>query len=103
MSTARTILLCSGSLLGHRQVNKFIGPLLSIEIEACRNNFFESSRRHRQTRGDLANPASFFLEVPDKFTPGGLLRIALAVLGEDGDPRGEKIHIVRWNNRHALH
>src|ERR1700747_2770259 len=92
-----------GSILFNRQLDEALGSFLWFEAEARGDDFFESFRRHRQTGDDLANPARLFGEVPNEFAPRGLLRVTLAVFREDGDPRREKRHIVRRNDRHAVH
>ena len=69
----------------HRQLNERVGPRLPVEIPAGRDDLLELRRGYRQTRDDAANPAHLLVEVPHELAPGRLLRVALAVLGEDGD------------------
>src|SRR5580704_10459360 len=103
LSSAGKVCQRGGSILFQSQLDEAIGSLLLFEAAACRDNFFESLTRYRQAGDDFANPARLFTEIPNEFAPRGLLRVTLAVFGEDGDPRSEKRHIVRRNNRHAFH
>src|SRR6266542_1600174 len=78
-----------------RQLNELVGPVLSVEVAAGRDDGFELRRRDRYAGDDVANTARLLGEVPHELAPGGLLRIALAVLGVDRDPRTEERHLVR--------
>src|ERR1700722_19960230 len=94
LSSAGRICQRSGSVLLQSQLGEAVGSLLLFEPEARGDDFFESLARYRQAGDDLANTARLFAEVPNEFPPRGLLRVTLAVLGEDGDPWREKRHIV---------
>src|SRR5207253_4168687 len=93
----------SPSRLLQGQLNEPVGPGLPIEIAARGDDLLELRRWDRQSRDDLADAPRFLGEVPDELAPGGLLRVALAVLREDRDPWPEERHLVRGDQGHALH
>src|SRR6188474_3392536 len=75
--------------LRDRQLDELGGSISSSEIAAGRDDGLELRGRDRQAGDDVANPARLLLEIPHEFAPGRLLRVALAVLGVDRDPRAE--------------
>src|SRR5436190_2692514 len=91
------------SRLLQRQSHQRVRAGLSVEIAARGDDLLELRRRDRQSRDDLADAPRFLGEVPDELAPGGLLRVALAVLREDRDPWPEERHLVRGDQGHALH
>src|SRR5438132_6776331 len=93
----------SPSRLLQGQLNEPVGPLLFVEISARGDDLFELRRRDRQSRDHLADPPRLLGEAPDELAAGRLLRVALAVLREDRDPRPEEGHLVRRNQRDPLH
>src|SRR5262249_13191911 len=70
-----------------RQLYEPVGPLLAVEIAAGRDDVFELRCRDWQARDNIANAARLLGEVPHELTPGGLLRVAPAILSEDRDAR----------------
>jgi hypothetical protein len=86
-----------------RQLNELIGPVVSVEVAAGRDDVFELCRRDREDGDDIANPARLFVKVPHELAPGGLLGVAPAVLGVDREPRTEECHLVQRDERHPLH
>src|SRR5262245_60474143 len=84
----------SPSGLLQRELHEPIGPVLLVEVAAGGDDLLELRRRDRQPRDHTADAARFLREVPDELATGGLLRVALAVLGEDRDPRAEERHLV---------
>src|SRR5712691_6013003 len=74
------------------QPDESVGPVLSVEVAAGRDDVFEDRRRDREPGDDAANAARLLVEVPDELAPGGLLRVALTVLRVDRDPRAEERH-----------
>src|SRR5947208_3478719 len=91
------------SRLLQRQSHQRVRAGLSVEIAARGDDLLELRRRDRQPRNDLADAARLLVEVPDELAPGGLLRVALAVLREDRDARTEERHLVRGDQLHTLH
>jgi hypothetical protein len=77
--------------LRERQLDELGGSISPIEIAAGRDDGLELRGRDRQAGDDVANPARLLLEVPDELAPGRLLRVALAVLGVDRDPRPKSV------------
>src|SRR5882762_3072754 len=93
----------TSSRLLQRKPNQRVGTGLAVEISAGRDDLVELRRRDRQARRDLADAPGLLVEVPDELAPGGLLRVALAVLREDRDARAEERHVVGGDQLHALH
>src|SRR5439155_18521707 len=91
----------SGLLQG--ELNEPVGSVLAVEIAAGRNDLLELRRRNRQPWDHIENPPRLFGEGPDELAAGGLLRVALAVPGEDRDPRTKERHRVGGDQGHALH
>src|SRR5204863_5185379 len=92
----------SRSRLLQRQSHQRVRAGLSVEIAARGDDLLELRRRDRQPRNDLADAPRLLVEVPDELAPGGLLRVALAVLREDRDARAEERHLVRWDQLQPL-
>src|SRR2546422_2707467 len=82
------------SRLLERQADQRLGARLAIEIATGGDDLVELRRGDRQPRRDLADATNLLVEVPDELAPGGLLRVALAVLREDRDARAEQRHVV---------
>src|SRR5215470_10707809 len=80
-----------------------VGTVLVVEVAAGRDDGLELRRRDRQARNNITDTARLLIEVPHKLAPGGLLRVALAILRIDRDARTKERHLVRRNNRHTLH
>src|SRR5438034_6341008 len=89
--------------LGQSQLNERVGAGLSVEVAARGDEAFELRRPDRQHGDDVANAARLLVEVPDELPAGGLLRVTSAVLRVDRDARAEERHLVRRDERHALH
>src|SRR5678815_2476297 len=99
VSGSMTVYLCLGSMPGfpfrllrlrERQLDELGGSISSVEIAAGRDDGLELRRRDRQAGDDVANPARLLLEVPHELAPGGLSRVARAVLCVDRDARPEE-------------
>src|SRR6516164_5402810 len=85
------------------QLYEPVGSVLAVEVAAGLYDGFELRRWDRQAGNDVANTACLLVEVPHELAPGGLLRVALAVLRVDREARTEERHLVRRNDRHPLH
>src|SRR5688572_16957463 len=72
-----------------RELDELVRPLGLLQIATCRDEAFELLRRDRQDRRHVAHAPHLFLEVPNELAAGALLRVALAVLREDGDTGAE--------------
>src|SRR5262245_54542481 len=86
-----------------RQLDQAIGPGVLVEVAAGRDHVLELGGRNRKSGNDVADASCFLVEGPDELASGGLLGIAPAVPGVDGDARTEEGHLVRWDEGHALH
>src|SRR5262245_29385739 len=93
----------SPSRLLQGELHEPVGAVLLVEIAAGGDDLLELRRRDRQPGDDAANAARLLGEVPDELAARGLLRVALAVPGEDRDPRPEERHLVRRDQRDSLH
>src|SRR5262245_24360497 len=66
---------------------ELVGPVLAVEVAAGRDDGFELRRRDRYAGDDVANTVRLLVKVPHELAPGGLLRVAFAVLRVDRDTR----------------
>src|SRR4051812_40613363 len=77
-----------------RQLNELVSAVGFVEISARGDDRLELRRGNRQDGRRLLDAPHLLVEVPHELAAGALLRVALAVLREDGDARTEERHLV---------